>query len=455
MWGGRFEHGPDELFKRFNDSLSFDWALAPHDIELSRAWAEELVHAGVISADECASLIAALDDVEIEAAALDAPPVESGAEDIHSWVERRLVAKVGDLGKKLHTGRSRNDQVATGLRMWHREAVAGMGRSIRTAQSALVTLAEEHIETAFPAYTHLQPAQPIVFAHWCLAYFEMLERDHQRLGDALARADRCPLGSAALAGTTLEIDRVRLAKRLGFSAPTGNSLDAVADRDFVLETLAAYALCAVHLSRLAEDLILYSSNEFGLVSLGDEVTSGSSLMPQKKNPDALELIRGKCGRISAAHAGLLMTLKGAPLAYNKDFQEDKEPLFDAHAQLAMCLEMAAKVVGAVHVDVERSAELAASGYSNATELADYLVGKGVPFRDAHDQVGRMVRAAIEKDVPLEGLTLDEMRALNTGIDDDVYGWLSTESALRRRKALGGTSPVVVRDAVKSADRTLG
>jgi len=454
MWGGRFEGAPDELFRRFNDSLAFDWALVEHDIELSVAWSHALVEAGVITADERTKLEDALREVGAEAEALPAPPLDSGAEDVHSWVEQRLIAKVGDLGKKLHTGRSRNDQVATGLRMWLREAVGGRLGELRALRATLIDLAERHADTAFPAYTHLQPAQPIVFGHWCLAYEAMLARDAARLRDAVARADECPLGCAALAGTTLNIDREALAQRLGFARAATNSLDAVSDRDGVAEVLGAYALCTVHLSRLAEDLIIYNSAASGLVTLDDAVTSGSSLMPQKKNPDALELVRGKCGRITAAHQSLLTTLKGLPLAYNKDMQEDKEPLFAADGQLSLCLRMCERTLRGLGINRERARTASAAGHTNATDLADYLVDKGVPFREAHELVGRIVRLAIEQDSPIEELPLDLLRSVAPQIEDDVFACLTTEAVLARRSALGGTSPDRVNEAVAAARRAL-
>lgn len=450
MAGGRFEGAADAMFRAFNDSLRFDWRLAEADVTGSIAWAEALHEARVLSASELAQITRALEDVREEVSQHLLPPLDSGAEDVHSWVEMRLVAMVGNLGKKLHTGRSRNDQVATDLRLWTRGEIAARRAEIRDLQLALIEIGEREARAPFPGYTHLQPAQPIVFGHWCLAYVEMLSRDAERFAGADARADACPLGCAALAGTAYPIDRAKLAARLGFSRPCANSLDAVSDRDFVVEALAAAALCAVHLSRFAEDLIVYASREFGLVAFDDGVTSGSSLMPQKKNPDALELIRGKAGRIFGAHAGLLMTLKGTPLTYNKDQQEDKEPIFGAMDQLSMCLRVAARVVRGMTLHREACRAAAAAGYTNATELADYLVRRGVPFRDAHTQAARVVNEAVAQGLALEAMPLEMIRTHAPAAGEDVYSHLTIEAALARRAVHGGTSPERVGEALAAA-----
>jgi argininosuccinate lyase len=448
MWGGRFSEGPDAMFRAVNDSLAFDWRLVREDIAGSIAWARALGGAGVLTDDEVSRLTGALRELDEEAAGIAGPPVESGAEDVHTWVETRLVERLGDLGKKLHTGRSRNDQVATDLRLWTRSQVNARLEEIAAAQSALVSLGEREIDTPWPGYTHMQRAQPVLFAHWCLAYVEMLERDAERFADARRRVNICPLGSAALAGTAYPVDREQLAADLGFDAITANSLDAVSDRDFVAETLAAAALCAVHLSRIAEELILYATDEFALVSFSDAVTSGSSLMPQKKNPDALELVRGKCGRIIGSHAGFLATLKGLPLAYNKDLQEDKEPLFDAMDSLSLCLRVLVVVLEGLRVDRSRAEAAARGGYSNATELADYLVGKGVPFRDAHERAGRLVREAIGRGCALDDLPLDVMKSIAPQIGEDIHHCLTLRALLERRDVPGGTAPARVREAIQ-------
>lgn len=380
--------------------------------------------------------------------------LDSDAEDIHSYVEGRLIEKVGALGKKLHTGRSRNDQVATDLKLWCKAQVSELLIAVRQLQQALVVTAEANQDAVMPGYTHLQRAQPVTFAHWCLAYVEMLARDESRLEDALKRLDVSPLGCGALAGTAYEIDREQLADWLGFASATRNSLDTVSDRDHVLELLSAAAISMVHLSRFAEDLIFFNTGESGFLELSDRVTSGSSLMPQKKNPDALELIRGKCGRVQGALTGMMMTLKGLPLAYNKDMQEDKEVLFDALDTWSDCLHMAVLVVDGIQVKRPRCQDAAEQGYANATELADYLVAKGVPFREAHHIVGEVVVAAIDQGVALEALDLKTLQTFSNVIDDDVYALLSLQSCLDKRNAKGGVSPQQIRLAIAVAKQRL-
>jgi argininosuccinate lyase/amino-acid N-acetyltransferase len=448
--GGRFEGAVDPLFTRINDSLPFDWRLAQHDIRGSIAWVEALRGAAVLSDDEARRLTEGLEALAAEAAADPASLRTSGCEDIHTWVESRLTELLGDVARRLHTGRSRNDQVATDLRLFVRHELAERIRELRDVQAALLSLARREAETVFPGYTHLQRAQPILFAHWCLAYFEMLDRDAGRLAAARARANRCPLGSGALAGTAYDIDRERLARALEFDAPTANSLDAVSDRDFVLETLSAASITAIHLSRLAEDLVLYSSAEFGLVSVPDALASGSSLMPQKKNPDALELIRAKCGRISGAFVSLSMVLKGLPLSYNKDLQEDKEPLFDAIEHLSLSLRLLVPLLEGLSVDRDAARRAAAGGYSNATDLADHLVQRGVSFREAHEQVGRVVRHALGRGLPLEGIDPQDMRAFAPAVGSGVHAELTVDASLRRRHVPGGTAPERVHEAIREA-----
>lgn len=449
-WAGRFQQAADPIFREFNDSLPFDRTLVREDIEGSIAWARALERAGVLSHAESAAIAVALGEVLEHAIENPSSLAEAQDEDIHSWVERELVARVGDLGKKLHTGRSRNDQVATDLRLWTLKSIAARQQEIDGAIASLVALAERERDTAFPGYTHLQRAQPVLFAHWCMAYVEMLSRDRERFSDAAIRAGMCPLGSGALAGTAYAIDRTKLAHDLGFNGPTANSLDAVSDRDFVVETLSTTALCAIHLSRVAEDVIFYSSCEAGLIELSESVTSGSSLMPQKKNPDALELIRGKAGRQVANLISILTVLKGLPLAYNKDLQEDKEPLFDAMSHLSVSLRMLPAVLDGMIVHRDRAREAAGGGYSNATELADYLVGKGVPFRDAHHSAGRLVRAAIRESKPLEGLSVEQMQAIEPRISNDVFVALTIDRALAKRNVAGGTAPTRVAHSVAAA-----
>ncbi|WP_368911335.1 argininosuccinate lyase [Proteus vulgaris] len=454
LWGGRFSQEADQRFKQFNDSLRFDFRLAQQDIFGSVAWSKALVTVGVLSQDEQAQLEQALNELSEEVIANPQSILQSDAEDIHSWVESKLIAKVGDLGKKLHTGRSRNDQVATDLKLWCKEEVIHLRQAIVELQKTLVITAEQNQNAVMPGYTHLQRAQPVTFAHWCLAYNEMLARDESRLADALKRIDVSPLGSGALAGTAYDIDREQLAEWLGFASATNNSLDSVSDRDHVLELLSSAAIGMVHLSRFAEDLIFFNSGEAGFIELSDKVTSGSSLMPQKKNPDALELIRGKCGRVQGALTGMMMTLKGLPLAYNKDMQEDKEGLFDAIDTWSDCLHMATLVLDGIQIRRPRCEEAAKQGYANATELADYLVAKGVPFREAHHIVGEVVVCAIEQGKAIEELPLSELQMFNSKIMIDVYDILSLQSCLDKRLAKGGVSQKQVAYAIVKAKDAL-
>ncbi|WP_114741389.1 argininosuccinate lyase [Vibrio cholerae] len=450
LWGGRFTQAADSRFKSFNDSLRFDYRLAEQDIVGSIAWSKALVSVNVLSVQEQQQLEQALNQL-LQSVQQDPEQIlASDAEDIHSWVEQKLIEQVGDLGKKLHTGRSRNDQVATDLKLWCRDQGVHLLLALKTLQQQLVAVAAEHQATVLPGYTHLQRAQPVTFAHWCLAYLEMFERDESRLTDALARLNTSPLGSGALAGTAYAIDREVLAADLGFTRATRNSLDAVSDRDHVMELMSVASISMLHLSRLAEDMIFYTTGEAGFIELADTVTSGSSLMPQKKNPDALELIRGKTGRVYGALAGMMMTVKALPLAYNKDMQEDKEGLFDALDTWFDCLQMAGLCFDGIKVNASRTLEAAKQGYSNATELADYLVAKGIPFREAHHIVGVAVVAAIGKGVALEELSLAELQQFSPLIEQDVYPILTIESCLEKRCALGGVSPKQVAHALQQA-----
>jgi len=449
MWGGRFAREPDALFRAFNDSLAVDWALLRQDVRGSIAWARALAVAGVLAPEEFEGIEAGLRVVEAKAGEMGGAP-ETGEEDVHSWVEARLIEAIGDAGKKLHTGRSRNDQVATDLRMWTREAIDERTRELCSLMEALLDLAERNVDTPMPAYTHLQPAQPVLAAHWALAYVEMLERDADRLRDARARVNVCPLGCAALAGTTWPVDREAITAELGFDEPCRNSLDAVADRDFVFETISGLSLCLLHLSRLAEELIVFASREFGLVQMDDSVTSGSSLMPQKKNPDAMELVRAKAGVVLGRLAGLGAVLKGVPLAYNKDLQEDKPALFESMATASMCLRMTDMVIRSLRLDGEACRRAALAGGAGATELADYLVSKGTPFREAHGLVGRAVRRAEELGIPLEELDIEELRVISPMFEADCGDWMTLERTLSRRSVSGGTAPARVREALAQA-----
>ena len=454
LWGGRFSQAADDRFRHFNDSLGSDYRLVEHDIIGSIAWSKALKTVGILTIDEQQKIETALQALRI--AVKDDPKqiLNSNAEDIHSWVEQQLIEIVGDLGKKLHTGRSRNDQVATDLKLWCVDEIVLLIESINQLRSQLVNTADKYQNSVMPGFTHLQRAQPITFAHWCLAYFEMLTRDVNRLNDTLTRLNVCPLGSGALAGTAYPIDRDKLAHDLGFAKATNNSLDSVSDRDHVIELLSNAAIGMNHLSRFAEDLIIFNSGEANFVELSDRVTSGSSLMPQKKNPDALELIRGKSGRVCGALTAVLMTFKGLPLAYNKDMQEDKEQLFDALDTWHDCLEMAVLVLEDIKINNERCLEAAKQGYANATELADYLVAKGVPFREAHHIVGEAVVGAIAKQKALEEMTLEELKQFSSVIEDDVYSILSIESCLAKRCAKGGVSPLQITKVIKKAKNCL-
>ncbi|MTC60707.1 argininosuccinate lyase [Providencia rustigianii] len=454
LWGGRFSQQADQRFKLFNDSLRFDYRLAQQDIVGSVAWSKALVTVGILSDSEQKSLEQALNELLAEVQADPEVILQSDAEDIHSWVESKLIDKVGDLGKKLHTGRSRNDQVATDLKLWCKDQVALLLEAVTELQKALVITAENNQDAVMPGYTHLQRAQPVTFAHWCLAYSEMLARDESRLQDTLKRLDVSPLGCGALAGTAYDIDREQLASWLGFSSATRNSLDTVSDRDHVLELLSDASIGMVHLSRFAEDLIFFNSGEAGFVELSDKVTSGSSLMPQKKNPDALELIRGKCGRVQGALTGMMMTLKGLPLAYNKDMQEDKEGLFDALDTWLDCMHMAVLVLDGIQIRRARCEDAAKQGYANATELADYLVAKGVPFREAHHIVGEAVVTAIAQGKALEEMALSDLQKFSSVIQLDVYEILSLQSCLDKRLAKGGVSQMQVAKAIEDAKARL-
>ncbi|WP_057830167.1 argininosuccinate lyase [Colwellia sp. TT2012] len=447
LWGGRFKGKASLQFKKFNDSLPIDYRMAVQDIVGSIAWAQAIHEVGVLNDDELVRLTAALEELKASVEENPKQILLSDAEDIHSWVEIQLIEKTGDLGKKLHTGRSRNDQVATDLKLWCKETGGDLLFALVNLQQAMMNLAEREKDTVLPGYTHLQRAQPITFGHWCLAYVEMFDRDIGRLKDALYRLDVSPLGSGALAGTAYPIDRKALANRLGFRTATLNSLDAVSDRDHVIELLASASISMMHLSRFAEDLIFYNSGEAGFVEMSDLVSSGSSLMPQKKNPDACELIRGKAGRVFGALTGMLTTMKALALAYNKDMQEDKEGLFDALDTWQECMEMAVLVADGLKVNRSRTLAAAQQGYANATELADYLVGKDIPFREAHHIVGEVVLAAIDKAVPLEDLTITQLQAFSDKIEQDVYQHLTIESTLNKREALGGTSRSQVEKAL--------
>src|ERR1043165_1711348 len=449
LWGGRFEGNADPQFAEFNSSFRFDRRLVDADVRASIAWCEALERAGVVSSAEASQIKSGLESIQAQGA-----PTGSSAEDVHSFVEARLVELIGDTGRKLHTGRSRNDQVATDFRIWMREALDTLSGLVRQVQTALTDFAENNLDVVIPGYTHLQRAQPVLLAHWCLAYFEMLKRDRERFAEVRRRVNILPLGSAALAGTSFPIDRNALATALGFEGVSRNSLDAVSDRDFCVEFLSAGALIMVHLSRLAEDIILYATSEFGFLELGDAIATGSSLRPQKKNPDSMELVRGKAGRVCGDLMALLTTLKGLPLAYNKDMQEDKEAVFDAFDTVSASLRVTTTVLRNITINKDRAHAASSGGYMNATELADYLVRKGMPFRDAHEVVGKVVRRAIEVGSELEQLTLTDLQSFSSLFAEDVHIALSLQQTLSSKSQTGGTSPETVASAIAIARKSL-
>ncbi len=451
-WAGRFTQSTDPTAERFTGSLAFDRRLWPWDITGSVAWAKALGRAGLLTASERDTIVRGLDAVRDELAT-GTFPFRPELEDIHTNVERRLHDLVGDVAGKLHTGRSRNDQIALDERLYLKDVAARVAEGLRRVQEALVARAAETVEAPLPGYTHLQRAQPVVLAHHLLAYVFMLQRDRERFRDAAARADVLPLGAAALAGTAFPIDREALAQDLGFAAVSPNSLDAVSDRDYVLEFLAAGALAGMHLSRLAADLTLWATAEFGFVEFSDAFATGSSIMPQKKNPDVAELIRGKSGRLYGNLVAVLTTMKGLPLAYNSDMQEDKEPFFDSVDTLEAIVGVLPPLLAALTFRTDRMRRAAGEHFSTATDLADYLVRKGLPFRQAHEVVGRLVRYALDEGKTLEDLTLPEFRRFSPLIDGDVKDAITVEASLRARAVTGGTAPAAVRRTLALA-RTL-
>jgi argininosuccinate lyase len=449
QWGGRFSAAPADIMQRINASIGFDRKLSRQDIRGSRAHAAMLAHVGIISVADQQAIDAGLAGIgaDIEAGRF---AFSESLEDIHMNIEARLAEQVGDAGRRLHTARSRNDQVATDFRLWVRDAIDTLQAQIADLMAALAGRAAEHAATAMPGFTHLQTAQPVTFGHHLLAYVEMLARDQGRLADCRRRLNQCPLGAAALAGTSFPIDRAMTAASLGFDAPAANSLDAVSDRDFALEYLAAAAICAMHLSRFAEEMVIWCSAPFGFVRLSDALTTGSSIMPQKRNPDAAELTRAKSGRVTGALVALLTVMKGLPLAYAKDMQEDKEPVFDATEALGLSVAATACMVRDMQPDAHRMRALAGSGFSTATDLADWLVRVlGLPFRRAHHITGRLVARAEAKGVDLADLPLADMQQEEPGITADVFGVLTVEASIASRTSYGGTAPAnVAREAAR-------
>ena len=452
-WGGRFTESTDAFVEAFTASVGFDRRLYRYDIQGSRAHARMLKKVAVISASDCDAIIGGLDQIEkdIEQGDFD---WSVSLEDVHMNIEARLTALIGEAGKKLHTGRSRNDQVATDMRLYLRDQINAVCKELLRLQAGLLDLAEREVDTLMPGFTHLQVAMPVSFGHHMLAWFENLQRDRERFMDCLKRVNVMPLGAAALAGTSFPIDRHYTAELLGFDTPAENSLDAVSDRDFVIEFCSCAALLLTHLSRFSEELILWASAQFDFIDLPDRFCTGSSIMPQKKNPDVPELVRGKSGRVTGHLVGLLMLMKGQPLAYNKDNQEDKEPLFDSVDTVLGCLRAFADMVPALQVKADNMRKAAASGYSTATDLADYLVRKGMAFRDAHEVVGKAVRMGIDSQRDLPDMSLSEFKALSAVIEDDVYDVLTLEGSVSARDHFGGTAPDQVKAAVARARKRL-
>ena len=448
MWGGRFESGPAAIMAEINASIGFDQKMARQDIAGSQAHVAMLAQTGIIDAASAIAIGKGLAEVGAE--------IESGAftfsrelEDIHMNVEARLAALIGPAAGRLHTARSRNDQVALDFRLWVRDSVDQLDGQMHGLQMALASRALQHAGSVMPGFTHLQSAQPVTFGHHLLAYVEMLARDRSRLRDARVRLNECPLGAAALAGTSFPIDRFATAKALGFDRPTANSLDSVSDRDFALEVLSAAAICAVHLSRLAEEIVLWATPQFGFAALSDKFTTGSSIMPQKRNPDAAELVRGKSGRVIGALNGLLIVMKGLPLTYSKDMQEDKEGMFDALQTLSLCLAAMTGMIGDLKPDIKRMKAAAGAGYATATDLADWLVrALGMPFREAHHITGRLVGLASGQGVPLEKLALAEMQGVEPRITGEVFEVLGVEHSVKSRVSYGGTAPANVKAQAK-------
>ena len=447
LWGGRFNEPTDEFVKIFGASVSFDQALALYDIEGSIAHATMLSEVDVLTNSDLNEILNGLKQIKSE--------ITSGKfnwstdlEDVHMNIESRLTEICGEPGKKLHTGRSRNDQVATDIRLYLRDHVLLIGQELDKLLNALLDLAEQEVNTIMPGFTHLQAAQPITFGHHLLAYFEMFKRDRERLQESFKRINTMPLGSAALAGTSYPINRERTAELLGFERISQNSLDAVSDRDFAIEFASNASLIMMHLSRFSEELILWSSAQFDFISLPDSFCTGSSIMPQKKNPDVPELVRGKTGRVTGNLISLLTLMKGQPLAYNKDNQEDKEPLFDSVETIYSCLRIFADMVPNIHANRENMLHSAIKGYTTATDLADYLVKKGLPFRDAHDVVGKAVAYGINSDKDLSEFSLEELQEFNSDIDSDVFDAISLEGSINSRNHLGGTSPKQILNAIK-------
>lgn len=455
MWGGRFADGPSAIMREINASIPFDKQLWRQDIRASLAHIAMLAEQGIVEADDATQIINGLNQIAQEYEA-NGVPENLDLEDIHMHVEARLTEIIGAVAGRLHTARSRNDQVATDFKLWVRDAIDMVDAALADLQTQLVERAEEQVDHILPGFTHLQSAQPVSLGHHLMAYYEMLRRDRSRFADARTRLNQSPLGSAALAGTGFPIDRDKTSNMLGFDQPTANSLDAVSDRDFALDFLMAASQCSLHLSRLAEEMVIWASQPFGFVNLPDSYSTGSSIMPQKRNPDAAELVRGHSGRISGCLNALMMTMKGLPLAYSKDMQDDKPPVFEAHDLLGLSIAAMAGMIEEVQFNTDRMLALAESGFATATDFADWLVREaGLPFREAHHVTGAVVAMAEQESCGLAELSLDQFRSIDSRIDESVFEVLSVDASVASRSSYGGTAPVQVKAQIEKAKRTLG
>ena len=453
LWGGRFTHETDRLVYLFNASVSFDRRLLDQDIRGSLAHSRMLARQGIITEEEGEQIRKGLEGILADVKE-NRLAITDTYEDVHSFVEANLISRIGDAGKKLHTGRSRNDQVALDMKLYVRDEIDGIRREITELLQVLLGLMEKNTGTFMPGFTHLQKAQPVTLAHHLGAYFEMFRRDHDRLGDVRRRLNTCPLGSGALAGTTYPLDRFYTAELLGFDGPTRNSMDSVSDRDYVIELLGALSVIMMHLSRFSEEVILWNSNEYGFVEIDDGYSTGSSIMPQKKNPDIAELVRGKTGRVYGALTSLLVTMKGLPLAYDKDMQEDKELTFDAIDTVKGCLRLFTGMLDTMTFMPQRMEESACRGFTNATDVADYLVNRGVPFRDAHGIVGRLVLRCLQKNISLDELSLDEYREECPAVDEDIYEAIRMETCVNKRNTYGAPGPDAMAQVIEESRRWL-
>ncbi len=453
LWGGRFTGSISELAWNFNASISFDKRFLEKDVEGSKVHARMLARQGIINDSECESILEGLDGIlaDVREGRLE---ITDKYEDIHSFLEANLIKRIGDAGKKVHTGRSRNDQVALDMRLYARDEVREVSDLLVRMLKTLLQIMRDNTETYMPGFTHLQKAQPVTLAHHVGAYFEMFKRDAQRVKDIYERMNYCPLGAGALAGTTYPLDRDFVAKELAFYGPTLNSMDSVSDRDYLLEFMSALSIIMMHLSRFSEEIIIWNSNEYGFVTIDDAYSTGSSIMPQKKNPDIAELVRGKTGRVYGDLMALLTTMKGIPLAYNKDMQEDKEAAFDAMDTAKACLTLFTDMLGTLKFNTDAMERSATRGFTNATDAADYLVNKGMPFRDAHAVIGRLVLACIDRACAIDDLTIDELREFSELFEEDIYDAISLKTCVEKRLTVGAPSPSMMEQAISAGEKFL-